>query len=59
LTGLGLDVFADVFPVPVNGVEAGTEFIQTQTVEKDLLKWSASSQAPWEINEGKPHDALD
>lgn len=50
--------FADVFPIPDN-VEAGTETIETQTVEKELLyKWSDSSQAPWEINEGKPHYAF-
>ena len=49
--------YADVFPIPDNNLEVDTETIETQTVERPLYKWSASSQAPWEINEGKPHDA--
>lgn len=57
----GFDVgcgFVDVFPIPDSNVEAGTETIETQTVKKELYKWSSSSQAPWEINEGKLHVAF-
>ena len=50
--------FVDVFAIPDENVEAETETIETQTVKKDLYKWSSSSQAPWEINEGKPHVAF-
>lgn len=47
--------FADVFPIPDSNVEAGTETIETLQVSKEeLYKWSSSTQAPWEINEGKP-----
>jgi hypothetical protein len=45
--------FADIFPIPDINAEAGTE-----TAKAELYKWSSSSQAPWEINEGKPHVAF-
>ncbi|KAG0556259.1 hypothetical protein KC19_11G039100 [Ceratodon purpureus] len=48
-----------VFPIPDNYVEAEIETIQTQTVEKELYKWSDSSQAPWEINEDVAKTLLD
>lgn len=55
---LAVECDVDMFPIPDITPEVGTETIQTRTVKEELYKWSPSNQAPWEINEGKPHIVL-